>query len=340
MIPSVRWGILGTGRIAGIFARELAHSQTGRLTAVGSRTLASAKHFTAGFPGVRPHGRQEELFADPNVDAVYIASPHPWHAGQAIAALQAGKHVLCEKPLAMNFAEARRIIDEAARSRQFLMEAFMYRCHPRTKRIAEIIRSGRIGRVRLIEAAFCFNAPFDENSRLYSPALGGGGILDVGCYTMSVARFVAGAASGTPFEDPVSVSGAIVPAPTGVDGLAAATLTFPGGILAQLLCGVALSRGDDLVITGTEGSLRVQHFWKPPGPIEIRNGDHVEIEPPFGSTHLYALEADAMAAALPAFEAPEMLWADTLGNAAALDIWLRGNRSVDAAVKTSRPIPH
>lgn len=305
-----------------MFARELSHSETGRLVAVGSRTREAAERFAQEFPGLRPHGSADALWTDSDVDAVYISSPHPWHAEHSIAALRAGKHVLCEKPLAMNRAEVEAMVAEARSNSRFLMEAFMYRCHPRTRRIADLIRSGRIGSVRLIEAAFCFAAPFRPESRLFAPALGGGGILDVGCYTISIARQLAGAACGRDFENPSSLGGAILPAPTGVDGVAAATLHFDSGILAQLVCGVDLPRGDDLLITGTEGSLRIPRFWKPPGPIEIRNGDHLEIEPPSGSEHVYALEADAVARALPALEAPEMTWADSLGNAAALDQWL------------------
>jgi predicted dehydrogenase len=317
----LRWGILGTGMIAGKFAEELPFSETGRLVAVGSRTIGGAQAFANRFGGVRAHGDYASLLADPEVDAVYISTPHPFHAQWACAAARAGKHILCEKPLAMSVGEVQAVVDEARRAGVFLMEAFMYKCHPRTARIAELVREGAVGKVRLIEAVFSFAAAFDPESRLFNKALGGGGILDVGCYTMSVARMVAGAASGKLFENPSRVLGATVPAPTGVDSLAAATLEFPGGVLGQVFCGVGLLREHDLQIVGEEGRIRVPHFWNPPGQIEVYRGDELTIESASGSVHKYALEADAVAQALPGFESPHMSWEDSLGNAAALDAW-------------------
>jgi len=320
----VRWGILGTGRIAGKFAEELPFSETGRLAAVASRTDEGARAFAARFGGVRAHGDYGSLLADPEVDAVYISTPHPFHAEWARAAARAGKHILCEKPLAMTCDEARAVVDEARRAGVFLMEAFMYKCHPRTGRIVDLVRGDAVGRVRLIEASFSFASPFDPESRLFNKELGGGGILDVGCYTMSVARMIAGATCGKPFENPSRVLGVSVPAPTGVDLIAAATLEFPGGLLAQVFCGVGLTREQDLQIVGEEGRIRVPHFWNPPGQIEIHRGDGVTVEPASGSPHKYALEADAVARALPGLESPHMSWEDSLGNAAALDAWLAG----------------
>jgi len=317
----VRWGILGTGKIAGTFAEELPFSQNGCLVAVASRTAGGAQEFAARFGGVRAHGDYPSLLADPEVDAVYISTPHPFHAEWACAAARAGKHILCEKPLAMTHAEASAMVDEARRANVFLMEAFMYKCHPRTSRIADLVRCGAVGRVRLIEASFSFAAAFDPAKRLFNKELGGGGILDVGCYTMSVARMVAGAASGKPFENPSRVLGATVPTSTGVDSFAAATLEFSDGLLAQIFCGIGLTKGHDLVVFGEEGRIRAPYFMSPPGEIEIHRGDNVTVEPASGSTHKYALEADAVAQALPGLESPHMSWADSLGNAAALDAW-------------------
>jgi len=324
MKSDLKWGILGTGVIAGKFAEELPFSETGRLVAVGSRTDEGARLFAARFGGVRAHGDYPSLLADPEVEAVYVSTPHPFHAEWACAAARAGKHILCEKPFVMNLDEALAVVEEARRAGVFLMEAFMYKCHPRTARIAELVRGGAVGKVRLIEASFSFATAFDPDSRLFNKELGGGGILDVGCYTMSVARMVAGAASGKPFENPLRVLGASVPAPTGVDSLAAATLEFPDGLLAQIFCGVGLTREHDLQIVGEEGRIRVPHFWNPPGQIEIHRGDDLTIESASGSTHKYALEADAVAQALPELESPCMSWEDSLGNAAALDAWRSG----------------
>ena len=325
MIPSLRWGILGTGAIAKTFAKELPNSRTGVLHAVGSRTEESAAQFAKTFGISRVHGRYASLLADPEVDAVYISTPHPEHAALAIAAAEAGKHILCEKPMAMNHAEAMTVVEAARRHGVLLLEAFMYRFHPRTQRIAELVRDGAIGRVRLIRAAFSFSTPFRAEGRLYSNALGGGGILDVGCYTTSVARFVAGAAIGKPFADPVKVSGSAVLCETGVDTVAIASLAFPEGILGQLSCGVGLRQESDLLVIGEAGSLSVPAYWNPPGVIELRDGTGVlkEVFESGGSPHKYAVEADAVAEALPAQESPLLSWADSLGNMRVLDAWRR-----------------
>ncbi len=321
MKPVLRWGIVGTGKIAAKFAEELPFSKTGRLVAVGSRTEEQARVFAERFGGARAWGHYSSLIADPEVDAVYISTPHPFHAEWVRAAVRAGKPVLCEKPLTMTHREAVSVVEEARKAGVFLMEAFMYKCHPRTARIVELVRSGTIGRVRLIEAEFAFASPFDPASRLFNRELGGGGILDIGCYTTSVARLMAGAAVGKPFENPTRFLGATLPAPTGVDSFAAATLEFPSGLLAQIQCGIGFTRGDDLRIFGEEGWIRVPHFWNPPGEIEIHRGSRVTVEPAFGSCHKYALEADAVADALPGCESVLMSWEDTLGNMAALDAW-------------------
>ena len=323
MSSSLNWGILGTGSIAAKFASELPHSSTGRLVAVGSRSAENAAAFVAKFPGIRAHAAYEALLADPEVQAVYISTPHPQHAEWAIAAAQAGKHILCEKPLALNHAEAMVVVEAARRHGVFLMEAFMYRCHPRTEKIAALVREGAVGKVRLIRASFGFAAGYNPESRLYNNALGGGGILDVGCYTTSVARFVAGAATGAAFSDPVEVHGAAIVCETGVDTVAVATLKFPGDILAEVSCGVGLRQSHDLEIYGEEGMISVPSFWNPPGPIHVHKyptGETLTVETD-AIPHKYALEADAVARALPALESHTLSWDDTLGNMRTLDAW-------------------
>lgn len=323
MVPSLRWGVLATGSIARKFASELPHSRTGRLVAAGSRSMDTARRFAADHPGIRAHGRYEDLLADPEVDAVYISPPHPSHAEWAIKAAAAGKHILCEKPLTLNHREAVEVVEAAHRHGVFLTEAFMYRCHPRTQRAAALVREGIVGRVKLIRVIFSFAAVYDPHSRLFSNALGGGGILDVGCYAASAARLMAGAAAGKPFENPLEVRGAAVLCETGVDAVASAVLKFPGGILAELSCGVDVRQEADLAVYGDKGWLRVPVFWNPPGPIlahDYRSGETQEIatDP---CPHKYALEADAVADALPSLESPFMPWADTLGNMETLDLW-------------------
>jgi predicted dehydrogenase len=237
------WGIVGTGEIARTFAKGLAGSRTGRLVAVGSRSRESAEKFGERFNLARRHASYEALLADPDVRAVYISTPHPVHAEWAIRAAEAGKHILCEKPIGVNYAEAMAIVEAARRLDVFLMEAFMYRCHPQTQRLVGLIREGAIGEVRLIHATFSFHwpIPYNPESRLLANALAGGGILDVGGYPASMARLIAGAAAGKGFADPIEVTGSAHLGQTGVDEWAVASLKFPGGVLAQLTTGVQVN---------------------------------------------------------------------------------------------------
>src|SRR5438876_6893336 len=206
-MEKLNWGILATGAIAEKFAKGVIGSSTGKLVAVGSRTKEKADAFAAKFQIPRAHGSYEELLADNEVHAIYIATPHPSHALWAIRAAEAKKHVLVEKPIGMNHAEAMAIVEAAIANDVFLMEGFMYRCHPQIARVMELIKNGAIGDVRVIHASFSFHwpKPWNDQSRITNNALGGGGILDVGCYPVSIARLIAGAATGKDFADPVEV---------------------------------------------------------------------------------------------------------------------------------------
>ncbi len=323
VMKNLSWGILGTGNIAKTFANELQYSQRGTLTAVGSRSRESADRFAANFPGIRAYASYRDLLEDPKIDAIYLAAPHPQHAEWTIAAAEAKKHVLCEKPLALNAPDAMVMIEAARRQGVVLMEAFMYRCHSRTLKIAELIREGQLGRVRFIRANFSFATGYDPKSRLFSNASGGGGILDVGCYAVSIARFVAGASAGKPFLDPEEVRGDAILCETGVDELASATLKFPGGILAQVSCGITLRMGADLEVYGDKGTLKVPNFWNPPGPIHlwIYEGDRNEVIETDANPHKYALEADAFARAVRDPKELVISGADTFGNMVTLDRW-------------------
>jgi len=196
MSEKLAWGILGTGSIAKTFARGVNQSKNCRLAAVGSRTKESAETFgeALNVPVGHRHASYESLLADPTVQAVYIATPHPFHIDWAIRAAAAKKHLLVEKPIGLNAAEAMAIIEAAIEHDVFLMEAFMYRCHPQTAKLVELIKEGVIGEVRLIQATFSFHwpKPFNPDSRLTSNAMAGGGILDVGCYPVSLSRLIAG----------------------------------------------------------------------------------------------------------------------------------------------------
>ena len=333
MSYKIRWGLLGTGAIARCLAENLPASQTGVLTAIGSRTADSAKKFADKYK-VDPkhvHGSYEALLADPDVDAVYVSTPHPHHAEWAIKAVRAGKHVLCEKPFALNQHQAVAVLDAAAEARVTVMEAFMWRCHPQTAELLRLIRAKEIGDVKLIVASFGFKSGFNPESRLWSNELAGGGLMDVGCYPVSAVRLVAGAAIGQDFADPEQVVGTGHLASTGVDEIAVGSLKFAGGIVAQITTALTTSPSNDLTIFGTEGRLHVPDPWVADrakavdGKILVHaKGATRQIDVPTKEP-TYALEIDAFAAAIRSgtgqAAAPAMTWADTLSQARTLDQW-------------------
>ena len=333
---SLAWGILGPGGIARAFANGLAHSATGRLVAVGSRDAARAQDFidanaAAGKGGpVSAHGSYERLLADPAVQAVYISTPHPLHPRWAIAAARAGKHVLVEKPLAVNRPQAMAVLEAARQADVFAMEAYMYRCHPQTRRLYELIADGAIGQVTSVHASFAFAAGLNPAGRLFDRALAGGGILDVGGYPVSFARLVAGAALGVtdqaaPFAEPTAVTGGGTLTETGVDDWAVANLAFADGLVATVSTGVGLSDTAARVY-GTGGYIEVPNPWLPSrdgrdaGLVLARVRRDVE-QVAVAEPELYASEADHVAAHVAERQGPAMSWADTLGNMAVLDTW-------------------
>lgn len=331
-MPSpLSWGILSTGRIAGIFARGVARSKHGRVVAVGSRDRQSAEAFASRHGIPTAHGSYEALLADDSVTAVYIATPHPFHVTWVVQAARAGKHVLCEKPIGMNRAEAVIAIDACRQAGVLLMEAYMYRCHPQTARILEIVRSGALGRIGFLRATFSFRSDYDAASRTWSKELGGGGILDVGGYPVSFVRLIAGAAVGLPFLEPHSLSGAAVFHPESVvDAYAAALLTFPDEVIAQVACGVGLAQDNAAWIYGSEGWLQVPVPWTPNREggqsrllLQRRGAAQPEEIVITTDEYLFGMEADAFANALAAGrrEVPQVTLEDTLGTMTVLDQW-------------------
>ena len=329
MSKILNWGIMGTGGMANIFARGLKNSKTGKLIAVGSRSQKSADEFGQEFNVTRRYGCYKELLSDQDVQAVYIAIPHSFHAEWAIESAKAGKHILCEKPIGINHPEAMAIIEAASENNVFLMEAFMYRCHPQTAKLIELIKQKIIGEVKVIQATFSFCARFDFQSRLFNNNLGGGGILDVGCYCTSMARLIAGIANGKNFEEPIEVRGVgYISEKSRVDEYAVASLKFPGGIIAELSTGVAVDQENVVRIFGKEGSLIVLNPWIPSregGLTKILVNKEGEIQEISIETKewLYALEADTVAKNIEAGQASSsaMTWEDTLGNMKTLDLW-------------------
>ena len=316
----LRWGLLATGRIAGKLADALQDSETAELAAVGSRTQAAADRFAERYPGVAAHGSYEALLADADVDVVYVSTPHPQHAEWTIKALEAGKAVLCEKPMGVNHPEAMAMVETAAFHQRFLMEAFMYRAHPQTAKVVELVRDGAIGEVRQLDASHGFASPFDPASRLHSNELAGGGILDVGCYPVSFARLIAG-------EEPEHVAGFATLGETGVDRWACALLRFPSGALARVATAVSVALENKARIFGSEGSIHIDAPWFGAGPdgrwqFTLARRGRQEIVRGTAKP-IYVEEVDAVSQALAAgsTESPCMTWADSLGQARTLDRW-------------------
>ena len=254
---ALRWGILSTGSIAHTFARGLREAKRGHLVAVASRTQPSADEFGDEFDIPHRHGDYQALIDNPDVDAIYIATPHPMHAPWAVKAADAGKHLLVEKPLTLDWAQAARVVEACERNGVQLLEAFMYRCHPQSAKLVEIIASGALGNVLKIEATFGFMSDGNPESRLINPELGGGGILDVGCYTMSLCRLIAGAAQGKPFADPLEIKALGKLNSSGTDNQATAIARFPGDIIAVCSCAVAANEGGSARIIGSKANLRI-----------------------------------------------------------------------------------
>lgn len=326
----LRWGVLGAGTIARRFASQLAYSNTGRLAGVGSREPGKAASFAAEFGAqVAAFGSYQELLASDDIDAVYIATPHTHHVEWTVKAAEAGKHILCEKPLGVTEASARTAVEAARRCGVVLLEGYMYRFHPQIDTLLDLITSGAIGRLLHIDASFSFQVPL-RSGRLFDEALAGGGILDVGGYPVSMARMVASAGLGVPSE-PISFSGGGFVGDTRVDEWAVASLQFDGGITANVRCGVGLSDEEGVTIYGSEGMLRVHTPWVvdpdlPPRITVRRAGQPQQVlECDAGSE--YAAEADALAAAVASLAAggsgdvPRMTPEDTLANLRVLDAW-------------------
>ncbi len=244
-----RWGIIGTGHIARSFAQGLSRLPEAKLTAVGSRTQAAADRFAHDFHIPRAHGSYQDLAADPEVEIVYVATPHVLHEDNCLLALENGKAVLCEKPFTINAAEAAKVFHLAGDKRLFVMEAMWTRFLPAIVRVREMLASGLIGEPRWLAADFGFKAPFNPKSRIFNPELGGGALLDVGIYPLSLASMVLG--------PPAGISSLARLGPTGVDEQDAILLSYDGGRSATLNASVAMTTPTEAVIVGEKGILGI-----------------------------------------------------------------------------------
>jgi predicted dehydrogenase len=267
MVP-VRWGILSTADINRKLLAGAALSPEVEVVAVGSRELGRAQAFAAEHGIPRAYGSYEELLADPSVEAVYIPLPNTLHCEWSIRALEAGKHVLCEKPMSSSPAEVEAAFDAAERTGFLLTEAFMYRHHPQAERLGQLIAEGAIGELRLVRSVFSY-ALFDESNIRLRSDLDGGALMDVGCYCISGSRLIAG--------EPEAAFGRAYTGPTGTDWAFTGSLRFPGGVLALFDCATCLSGRDELEAVGSEGSLFLDDPWHCQSPvIELRRDGQVE----------------------------------------------------------------
>ncbi|MGH7177373.1 MAG: Gfo/Idh/MocA family protein [Tepidisphaeraceae bacterium] len=326
MPATLGFGILGTGNIANQFAMGIATSVRTRTVAVGSRSVDSARAFADRFGIQKVHGSYGSLLSDQEVDAVYLSLPNSMHHEWTIRSLRAGKHVLCEKPLAVTAAQGREMFEEARRAGRTLVEAFMYVSHPQTRAIIDAVRGGTIGELRLIRTSFCYRTTRVDGNIRFDPAMAGGATMDVGCYCVHFSRMVAGA-------EPDSVHAVSQLHESGVDLTTTGVLHFPAGVVASFVCGMGVQCDNTAHVCGTEGYIEIPWPWK---PLKTATYTIAHSAPPrqdkgltapsprremtiTAARGLYALEADDFAAAVLDGAPPALTESNTLGNLRVMD---------------------
>jgi predicted dehydrogenase len=331
MKSKVRFGVIGTGGIAADFCAALSASPLCEVVNVAGSSAPKSAAFAQRFSLAQSSGSLSELLDDPKVDVVYVATPHPLHEAQTLACIEMGKHVLCEKPLTVDAASTERVLRAAQQRKVFLLEGYMYRCHPLLGALLERLERGDIGELRHIRADFGFRVERTPQGRLFDLKLGGGGILDVGGYCTSFARLLAGFVSGRPFAEPTRVQAVGYRGPTGADELTTALLSFESGLSATLTCAVHHRVGTEAVLFGELGRIVLPDPWIPQGQRQsletsftvAREGQAEETVTIRTDRPTYALQAELVATSLQNLEAPwpAMSWADSLGNMRVLDAW-------------------
>jgi len=336
-MSKLRFGIMSTGNIARQFIEGInGGAQRSVAAAVGSRSIESAQAFAEKYGIATPHGSYDDLINDPGVDAIYNALPNSYHKEWTLKALAAGKHVLCEKPMGMNAAEVQEMFDAAKQADRVLIEAFMYRTHPQTKAVIAKVREGAIGEVKLIRTTFCYRTEKINGNTRFDQSLGGGAIMDIGCYCIDFARQITG-------EDPTTIqaTGRLHDSTDGgaIDVSASGVLGYPSGIVSTFTCAMDTQASNLAQICGTTGYIEVPVPWKPSAgmaswtlrtmtkPRQDGVPDEVgAVEQTFSDEvgkPLYALEADAFAQAVLDGAEPFMSPADSIGNAKVIDEMLR-----------------
>ncbi len=322
-MKTLRWGLLGTARINRSLIPPLKASPRNTLVGVASRDLARAEAYARAWEIPRAYGSYEALLADAGIDVVYIPLPNHLHAAWAVRAAQAGKHVLCEKPLALTVADVEAMAAAAEAAGVVLAEAFMYRHHPRTLHVRTLLDEGAIGTVRLVRGSFSFNLTRPETDIRWDPARGGGALWDVGCYPLSYTRFVLGA-------EPVEVFGHRVSGPTGVDLTFCGQLRFQGGVLAQIDASFQAQYRMAMEVVGTEGAIWMPRAFKPEAdmPFLLTRGDAaaVPLTSPDEPAHLYAGEVEDLADAVLEGRPPRVSIAESCANVAVIEALHRSAR--------------
>ena len=320
----LNWGLLSTARINRALIPPLKRSKRSKLIAVASRVKQRAEEFAKEWEIPIAYGSYEELLADHSIDVIYIPLPNGLHAEWTIKALQAGKHVLCEKPLAVSVDEVEAIKNAAEKSGRFVAEALMYRHHPQTLKVKELVDSGAIGTLQLIKGAFTFNLTREADVRL-DASLSGGSIWDIGCYPISYARYIVGA-------EPTEVFGWQVQGSSGVDVTFIGQIRFPGDVLAQFDCGFQSPSRVLIEIVGKEGTIRVNN------PFRIGQREQIilasekgVVKIPVRSPELYLGEVEDMADAIIHNKPPLISLEDSRGNIATILALLESS-------KTAKPV--
>jgi xylose dehydrogenase (NAD/NADP) len=314
----MRLGILSTAHINRLVIPPAKESEKVDLVAVASRDQRRAEEYAAEWEIPRAYGSYEALLEDGDVDAVYISLPNNLHCEWSINAVDAGKHVLCEKPFSRSAADVERVFDAAERAGRLVSEAFMYRHNPQTARLVELVGSGAIGELRLVRAAFSY-ALYDHDNIRLRPDVEGGSLMDVGCYCVSGSRLLA--------AEPESVYGSAYVGPSGTDWVFTGSLRFPDDVLALFDCGTSLASRDELEAIGTDGSLFLDDPWHCLVPvIELRRDggvERIELEP----VDSYRLELENLSDAIRG-EAPLLLGReDAVAQAKALEALHRSAES-------------
>jgi len=257
----VRWGIIGTGHIANKFAEDLTAMPEARLVAVGSRSTTAAESFGARWRAPHCHGNYAALAEDQEVEAVYVAVPHPFHAENSLRCLEAGKAVLCEKPFAINASQAEQVIRCARARKLLLMEGMWTRAFPVMARLRQLLAEGAVGRVRLVAADFSFRCMFSPEGRHFNRALGGGALLDVGIYPVSLASMILGA--------PAHICSGAEMGASGVDYQAAMIFHYQNGAVATLFAGLRTDSPSEAEIIGETGSIKIHPIWWKPSRMTL-----------------------------------------------------------------------